>query len=92
MISIGMPPLLGMLISGMLLKNFNVIFGIEGADPVAALPNSWSEGIRASGLSVILMESNEKQHYDLICNVLLVVLVYSCEIFIKTTGQRGMKK
>jgi len=57
MISIGMPPLLGMLISGMLLKNFNVIFGIEGADPVAALPNSWSEGIRASWLSVILMRS-----------------------------------
>mmetsp|Transcript_22660 Transcript_22660/g.42595 ORF Transcript_22660/g.42595 Transcript_22660/m.42595 type:complete len:699 (+) Transcript_22660:104-2200(+) len=50
-----MPPLLGMLISGMVLKNWQYLPGMS--DPVAELPASWSEGIRAAGLSVILMRS-----------------------------------
>lgn len=54
---IGMPPLLGMLLSGMILKNFNFALGLDGDDPVSSLPNTWSEGIRASGLSIILMRS-----------------------------------
>jgi len=51
----GLPPLLGMLISGMVLKNWQYLPGCS--DPVEALPASWSEGIRAAGLSVILMRS-----------------------------------
>mmetsp|Transcript_18971 Transcript_18971/g.39509 ORF Transcript_18971/g.39509 Transcript_18971/m.39509 type:complete len:682 (-) Transcript_18971:73-2118(-) len=53
---IGMPPLLGMLLSGMILKNWQYLSD-EMKDPVANLPATWSEGIRAAGLSVILMRS-----------------------------------
>ena len=52
---IGLPPLLGMLIMGMILKNWQYLPNCE--DPVAGLPDTWSEAIRASGLSVILMRS-----------------------------------
>jgi len=51
----GLPPLLGMLIAGMILVNLKMIDGME--NPIEALPSSWSEGIRASGLCVILMRS-----------------------------------
>ena len=53
---VGMPPLLGMLLSGMILKNWKNISD-DFSDPVANLPDTWSEGIRAAGLSVILMRS-----------------------------------
>jgi NhaP-type Na+/H+ or K+/H+ antiporter len=44
---IGMPPLLGMLLAGMALKNCG--------DPVRGLPDSWAAAIRAFGLMNILM-------------------------------------
>jgi NhaP-type Na+/H+ or K+/H+ antiporter len=44
------PALLGMLISGILLKNLP-------DDPVSGLPDSWSAQFRAFGLSLILMRS-----------------------------------
>jgi NhaP-type Na+/H+ or K+/H+ antiporter len=44
---IGMPPLLGMLIAGIALKNLG--------DPVRGLPDSWAAAIRAFGLMNILM-------------------------------------
>jgi len=53
---LGMPPLLGMLIAGMVLKNWQYLSD-NMTDPVKNLPDSWSEGIRAAGLSVILMRS-----------------------------------
>ena len=47
---VNVPPLLGMLLSGLLLRN--VPGGL-----VEALPNEWSSATRAAGLSVILMRS-----------------------------------
>ena len=44
------PPLLGMLLSGLLVRN------VPG-DLVESLPNEWSSATRAAGLSVILMRS-----------------------------------
>ena len=52
---LGLPPLLGMLISGMILKNWRHIPGMS--DPVGSLPDEWKAGIRGAGLSVILMRS-----------------------------------
>jgi len=45
-----LPPLLGMLLSGMLLRNLP-------GDLVEDLPKDWSGAIRSAGLSVILMRS-----------------------------------
>ena len=47
--ALGLPPLLGMLISGIILKNAGAV--------VDGLTEDWSAAIRAMGLSVILMRS-----------------------------------
>lgn len=46
----GIPPLLGMLVSGIILKN------IPG-DPLQGLPESWASHFRSFGLSLILLRS-----------------------------------
>lgn len=54
-----LPPLLGMLLSGVLLKNLPI-------DLVEGLPKSWSSGVRAIGLSIILMRSGLELDYEAI--------------------------
>ena len=54
-----LPPLLGMLLSGILLKNLPI-------DLVEGLPKSWSSGVRAVGLSIILMRSGLELDYEAI--------------------------
>eukprot|EP00929_Paragymnodinium_shiwhaense_P108170 TRINITY_DN744_c0_g1_i2.p1 TRINITY_DN744_c0_g1~~TRINITY_DN744_c0_g1_i2.p1 ORF type:complete len:527 (-),score=128.55 TRINITY_DN744_c0_g1_i2:313-1893(-) len=50
MAAIGQPPLLGMLITGILLRNLVPML-------VEPLPESWQEAVRVFGLSIILMRS-----------------------------------
>ncbi|KAK9814951.1 hypothetical protein WJX73_002939 [Symbiochloris irregularis] len=52
-IQVGLPPLLGMLVAGIILKNIP-------QDPVRGLPASWSTKIRTGGLAVILMRAGLK--------------------------------
>ena len=59
---IGIPPLLGMLISGIVLRN--VPGGIIGG-----LTKSWSSGIRASGLSLILLRSGLEMDLNQVRNL-----------------------
>merc|ERR1719409_2219645 len=50
MAAIGQPPLLGMLIGGILLRNLVPML-------VEPLPEDWQEAVRVFGLSIILMRS-----------------------------------
>ncbi|CAG9460109.1 unnamed protein product [Pedinophyceae sp. YPF-701] len=53
---VGLPPLLGMLLAGMVLRN------IPG-DPVQGLDDDWSTKIREAGLSIILLRSGLELDY-----------------------------
>ena len=63
---IGIPPLLGMLISGIVLRN--VPGGIIGG-----LTKSWSSGIRASGLSLILLRSGLEMDLNQVRNLIHLI-------------------
>jgi len=56
MLKLKLPALLGMLLSGIVLRNLP-------GDPVQGLPEEWSASIRAAGLSVILMRSGLEMDY-----------------------------
>lgn len=47
---IGLPPLLGMLVAGVLLRNISY-------DPLMGLPDKWASAIRVCSLSIIFVRS-----------------------------------
>ena len=83
-----LPPLLGMLLSGILLKNLPI-------DLVEGLPKSWSSGVRAVGLSVILMRSGLELDYEAIKKIgwmagRLTVLPGTSEAFLAGLVAHGL--
>ncbi|QDZ21577.1 sodium/hydrogen exchanger protein [Chloropicon primus] len=59
---IGMPPLIGMIISGIILRNLP-------GDIIKGMTKEWSSGIRASGLSLILLRSGLEMELDQVKNL-----------------------
>lgn len=54
---VGLPPLIGMLLSGIVLRNLP-------GDIIGGMTKKWSSGIRASGLSLILLRSGLEMELD----------------------------
>lgn len=71
---VGLPPLVGMLFAGVLLRNLP-------SDPVQGLPESWSAAIRVAGLSLIFARSGLELDYRAFKKVAPRVLISNISQF-----------
>jgi len=68
---VGLPPLVGMLFAGVLLRNLP-------SDPVQGLPESWSAAIRVAGLSLIFARSGLELDYRAFKKVGVIAARLTC--------------